>query len=90
MQIPRFPTSGPDGIFRLRDDLPKFSRVASVGRGGRAWPAAFIASGVSARAELITSALAKVRRVPSDRLRPLRAQRVERGRLRDAAAAGSR
>lgn len=70
MQIPRFPTSGPDGIFCLRDDLPKFSRVASVGRGGRAWPAAFIASGVSARAELITSALAKVQRVPSDRLRP--------------------
>ena len=38
IQIPRFPTSGADGIL-LRDDRPKFSRVASVGRGGRAWPA---------------------------------------------------
>ena len=78
MQIPRFPTSGPDGIFCLRDDLPKFSRVASVGRGGRAWPAAFIASGVSARAELITSALAKVGGCPRIVSGPLRAQRVAR------------
>ena len=40
IQIPRFATSG-KGTKSLRDDRPKFSRRdASVGCGGRAWPAA--------------------------------------------------